>query len=183
MGQFSVKSAYKIIRIQQLSSSHSQSSNHLQSNYIWKSIWAVKVCNKIKTFIWRACRNILPTKLSLTQRKILCDVGCDFCEYGEELIDHVLLCSPYAKQVWNFIGLRNTLSQSLNLSFVDVVNQMVTRLKDPMITICFTTSWMIWSEHNEAYQGTSWLDLAFLAKTATAHAIEYLEANFASLRK
>ena len=34
MGQFSVKNAYKIIWNQQLSSSHGQSSNHLQSNRI-----------------------------------------------------------------------------------------------------------------------------------------------------
>ena len=30
------------------------------------TIWADKVCNKIKIFIWLACKNILPTKLNLT---------------------------------------------------------------------------------------------------------------------
>ena len=89
-----------MIQTQQVRSSHGQSSNHSQSNKIWKVIWVVKVCNKIKTFIWKACRDILPTKSNLTRRKILFDTGCEYCEDGVESIDHVLLRCTYFDKVW-----------------------------------------------------------------------------------
>ena len=38
MGEYLVKSAYKMIQTQQLRSSHGQSSNHSQSNKSWKVI-------------------------------------------------------------------------------------------------------------------------------------------------
>lgn len=57
---------------------------------------------KIKYFIWRSCRDILPTKLNLTRRKIMHDVGCECCEDGGESIDRVLLRSQHAKEVWSF---------------------------------------------------------------------------------
>ena len=41
--------------------------------------------------------------------------------------------------------------------------------------------WMIWNKQNEARLSTLKLDLASLAKKATAHALEYAEANFGSL--
>jgi hypothetical protein len=33
---------------------------------VWKAIWALQVPNSVKLFIWRACHNILPTRLHLT---------------------------------------------------------------------------------------------------------------------
>ena len=130
----------------------------------------------------RICKELGLRDNNLTWRKILCNVGCDYCEKGEELIDHVLLqYCLYVEEVWSFTGLRNTLPQCSNLSSVDLVDQMVTRLKDPEISIFFSTSWMIWLECNKAPQGTSQPDTTSLARTVAAHAIDYLEANFASL--
>ena len=66
------------------------------------------------------------------------DVGCECCKDGEESIDHVLLRCTYAKEMWSFTGLRNTLPQcsnESNLSFVDVANQMINRL-------CKDRSWL-----------------------------------------
>ena len=35
---------------------------------------------KIKNFLWRACRNVLPTKQALMRRKILEDLICERCK-------------------------------------------------------------------------------------------------------
>ena len=139
-GEYSVKSAYKMIQTQQLRSSHGQSSNYSQCNKIWKVIWAANVCNKIKTFIWRACRDILPTKANLAGRKILFDARCECCEAGVESTDHILLSCTYFDIVWNSTCLRGTMSHCTNLSFVDVADQIMQRKNDPKIAIFFTTS-------------------------------------------
>ena len=73
------------------------------------------------------------------------------------------------------------MSHYTNLSFVDVANQIMQRKNDPEIAIFFTTSRMIWNKRNEAHYGTPRPDPYFLARSAAAHAIEYLEANYRSL--
>ena len=73
------------------------------------------------------------------------------------------------------------MSHCTNLSFVDVADQIMQRKNDPEIAIFFTTSCMIWYKRNEAHYGTPCPDLSFLARSATAHAIEYLEAHYGSL--
>ena len=140
-----------------------------------------KVCNKIETFIWRACRDILPTKANLAGRKFLFDVGCECCEDGVESTDHILLSCTYYDMVWKSTCLRGTMSHCTNLSFVDVADQIMQRKNDPKIAIFFTTSWMIWNKRNEAYYDTPRPDPSFLARFAATHAIEYLEANYGSL--
>ena len=73
------------------------------------------------------------------------------------------------------------MSHSTNLSFVDVADQIMQRKNDPEIAIFFTTSCMIWNKRNEAHYDTPRSDPSFLARSAAAHAIEYLEVNYGSL--
>ena len=40
---------------------------------------------------------------------------------------------------------------------------------------------MIWNKQNEDYYGTPRPDPSFLARSAAAHALEYLVANYGSL--
>ena len=67
--------------------------------------------------------------------------------------------------------MREIMTHCANLSFVDVVDQIVQRKNDPKIAIFFTTSWMICSKQNEARYGTPRPDPPSLAKFAAAHAL------------
>ena len=60
-----------------------------------------------------------------------------------ETIDHVLLSCLYSDEVWRSTCLREIMTHCANLSFVDVVDQIVQRKNDPQIAIFFTTNWMI----------------------------------------
>ena len=109
------------------------------------------------------------------------DAGCECCEDGMESTDQILLSCTYSDMVWKSTCLRGIMSHYTNLSFVDVVDQIMQRKNDPKIAIFFTTNWMIWNKRNEAHYGTACPDPSFLARSAAAHAIEYLEANYGSL--
>ena len=50
---------------------------------IWKSIRSIQCPSKAKHFLWRASRNILPTKQCLMCRKIIMEDFCDFCGESE----------------------------------------------------------------------------------------------------
>ena len=98
-----------------------------------------------------------------------------------ESTNHILLSYTYSDMVWKSSCLWGTMSLSTNLSFVDVVDQVMQRKNDPEIAIFFTTSWIIWNKRNKAFYGTPRPDPSFLARSATAHAIEYLKANYGNL--
>ena len=55
------------------------------------------------------------------------------------------------------------------------------RKNDLEIVIFFTTSWMIWNKRNEARIGIPRPDPPFLAMSAAAHTLEYLEAIYGVL--
>jgi hypothetical protein len=48
------------------------STSSATSNF-WKILWNMKVPNSVKMFLWRACHNIIPTKVNLQKRGIVMD--------------------------------------------------------------------------------------------------------------
>lgn len=58
-GVYSVKMGYQLLCETELNALPS-SSNADEVKLFWKSIWRLKVPNKVKVFLWRACSNALP---------------------------------------------------------------------------------------------------------------------------
>ena len=73
-GKFTVKSAYKVaqkrLKEGKCRSDGGSSSNNTSMKAIWKLTWHLNCLNKIKNFFFRACKNILPTKLKLKEKGI-----------------------------------------------------------------------------------------------------------------
>lgn len=66
----------------------------------WSKIWRLKVVNKVKLFIWRACNNFIPCAANLVSRKIGHDSRCLRCGAPEESSIHALWYCKAAQQVW-----------------------------------------------------------------------------------
>ena len=60
----------------------------------------MKVPAKVKTFLWRACSNILPTRDNLFRRKIQIDQICELCRQMRETCAYMLWECPFAQNVW-----------------------------------------------------------------------------------
>ena len=56
---------------------------------------------KVRNFLWRACRNAIPTKKNLQRRCVVDDPLCPFCSQHEENVFHALWSCPELAQVWN----------------------------------------------------------------------------------
>lgn len=67
---FTVKSVYFLHKDLETKLSRESSSRNLHSD-VCKSIWRLKVANKVKMFIWRACSNAVPTFENLWRRKVI----------------------------------------------------------------------------------------------------------------
>ena len=88
-GRFMVRSAYGVAlqalkEGKQVGDSGDCSDSSKMTN-ILKSIWKLQCPSKIKHFMWRACKNILPTYHCLARRKVTLMDGCVFCGKNETL--------------------------------------------------------------------------------------------------
>ena len=82
-GLYSVRSAYRDIFNNQDAMLHHRIPGH------WNTIWKLKLPPKVKNFIWRICRNCLPTRMRLIATGVDCPNICVVCfekdEHGKHL--------------------------------------------------------------------------------------------------
>ena len=68
-----------------------ESSEQRANHRVWNRLWQLRVPSKIKVFGWRACLNILPSKVNLVRRQILKEDRCGLCQRCPESVIHALL--------------------------------------------------------------------------------------------
>lgn len=67
---------------------------------VWKSIWRLRVPGVVKTFLWKAISNYLPTRKTLYERKISNNPLCPICEKEVETVSHTLWSCGATSDVW-----------------------------------------------------------------------------------
>nr|XP_023903860.1 uncharacterized protein LOC112015657 [Quercus suber] len=103
-GHYMCRSGYRFLKEELELLAHPQAPP-ICDKKVWKVIWKMQVPPKIKNFIWRACRNVLPTKQALMRRKVVADPICERCKLDVEDAEHALWSCPELDVVWvNQIG-------------------------------------------------------------------------------
>ncbi|XP_037493252.1 uncharacterized protein LOC105630354 [Jatropha curcas] len=166
-GIYTVKTAYyeifNSLRHYQLPSNDS----------VWNRIWNLHVPPKIRDFMWRACRNILPTRCKLVERGIGVPSACLFCP-DNETSDHVLFACPRAREVWRISGF---ILPSGMLSFNQFFEQVYLNLgRDKAATIA-TIAWKIWASRNDMLWSNKWLPPALIVRLASDYLHSFVAAQ------
>lgn len=98
-GYFSVKSAYRLFK--SLSAVNvAESSDGVATKKFWNGLWKLKIPHKVKLFAWRACKEILPTKVNLLSKRVEVDGACSFCQHSLEDSAHALNFCPSIHDHW-----------------------------------------------------------------------------------
>ncbi|XP_030964645.1 uncharacterized protein LOC115985893 [Quercus lobata] len=178
-GKFTVKSAYRLALEERTDHGVQESSNATCMKKFWSFIWRLRVPNKIRSFTWRACRNILPTKANLFRRKITPDSICEVCGNFEETTSHVLWHCHRAKEVWKEVGLDTDKVMDKCPEFIDLVwyARNVKQWTEEDIGLMVMTAWGIWTNRNEVRHGKNRKPAAVLAKWTKSYLEDYLMAN------
>uniref|UniRef100_A0A7N2LQW7 Reverse transcriptase zinc-binding domain-containing protein n=1 Tax=Quercus lobata TaxID=97700 RepID=A0A7N2LQW7_QUELO len=96
---FTVKTAYRVaLRLK--SGALAEYSSAQEHGITWRKIWKLNVPPKVRTFLWRACSNCLPTRDSLNHRKIQVEATCELCRQEPETVAHSLWKCPFTRNVW-----------------------------------------------------------------------------------
>lgn len=67
----------------------------------------------IKIFIWRACRDILPTQAKPKLKNMVVEENCVFCHTGIEVLQHAFIACPTLQDSWKTFFLAVLEFQSL----------------------------------------------------------------------
>lgn len=66
----------------------------------WKRIWSLIVPNKLRFFIWKACRKVLVVRHNLERRRINVVNKCDLCEASDETEAHLFFACDFNHAFW-----------------------------------------------------------------------------------
>lgn len=148
------------------------SSSSTALHEFWNDVWSIKVPPKIKNFVWRVCRNILPTKTKLFDRKITSSYSCTWCLNEPETVDHVLWHCEFAQKVWNACPIAFPSLDVEGLSLMDFLATCLRELSSPEVEIVFATAWVLWSAHNEVVWDRKVVNVDDICSRAVGIALE-----------
>ena len=119
---------------------------------IWMMVWRLNCPNKIKQLLWKACKNILPTKLHLKAHGVSKDGRCDMCRL-EETSGHALWSCRMAEDVWCGTRLKLPYFQDPLRDFIDIVWEIKERCARVNWELFATTVWGLWNNINQVRHG------------------------------
>jgi len=117
----------------------------------WLKMWSLKIPKRVKVFLWRAVRGVLPTRMRLQDKGVPCTDCCPFCETNYENDWHVFIGREEVKTVWRTADLWDLIAEIVAdaASFADCFFSLLCRLtadesKDMAIIL-----WCIWRRRND----------------------------------
>jgi hypothetical protein len=175
-GDFTVRSAYHLgIEIQEQEGG--QCSHMTKGLEVWKTIWALEVPNPVKIFLWKACHDLLPTRVNLVHKRVVEDKFCPCCTIEEESIFHAIWSCIAARDVW---GTKNSCFQKCSCegpTFRKLFEYCMGRMSREELELMAVTSRKIWLCRNALiFEGTfSHPDVVY--NEATTSLLEYKKCN------
>ena len=115
-GHYTCKSSYMFLK-QESEMEASQQVPQIHDKQVWKKIWQLQLPPKVKNFLWRVCRNVLPTKQPLLKRKVTAGPICERCRSAVKESVHAIWSCPELGEVW---GVGEEWCFRSNVEFTDV---------------------------------------------------------------
>ena len=92
-GEYTVKSGYFFLKTEAKTSPSGSQSNAEKLKPLWKKIWKLPLPCKVRNFLWRACRNAIPTMKNLNRRCVVDSPVCSlYSQYDEDVLHSLWSC-------------------------------------------------------------------------------------------
>ncbi|KAJ9182183.1 hypothetical protein P3X46_006206 [Hevea brasiliensis] len=112
----------------------------------WLKLWKLLISPKLKNFIWRTCRDLLPSRLRLNQRDLQVDQTCVLCGQEEDSV-HALLKCPLAIDCWKLIGV--DYSRIVYAEFRSWFFSLFQQSNSKCIAKFCAMAWSLWGSRNQ----------------------------------
>nr|POF19212.1 putative ribonuclease h protein [Quercus suber] len=169
-GLYSVSSGYKLL-LENEGKEEASTSDLTATRRLWMGVWSLRVPNRVKTVLWRAGLDSLPSKANLKKRKIVSDDLCPGCSLGSESTMHALWSCSALTPVWatKFAWLMEKTSNCLSL--MDVI-QCCQENSDCLDLFAMIIS-QLWSRRNKLRVGDHVAPLAKINALAADSLLEF----------
>jgi hypothetical protein len=164
-GVFSVKSAYHMAK-SKTEECNGSSSNQNLSTQLWKRVWHVKGPPVVRVFLWKACSNILPTKLNLHKRGIVEDSLCPICKQEGESVEYILWTCESARDVWAKCGSKLQKCTTMEVNFASLFTELTDRLDIDEMQMVGVVARLIWLRRNSVVYGGDFTSPKHILETA-----------------
>ncbi|CAM8943685.1 unnamed protein product [Rhodiola kirilowii] len=154
-GEFSVRSAYEVIKLKASNSGNSvgEQSDKSRIHHFWKRVWACRIPNKIKMFCWRFFHDSLPDAKNLYRRGVSLDLQCRVCGFRNESALHVVRDCWWAQALFQEVGLR----LPLNLRTIDIPADWIWHSSyfcdEEDFRSLLVVLWLCWKNRNRIWHG------------------------------
>lgn len=143
-GKYNCKSGYRFLKSEAEVSRAVEAQT--EDRNFWRRIWDLGVHNKIKNFVWRACREAIPTKENLKRRHITENGRCERCLLEEETTLHALWSCSKIRSAWassEWFGCQNVSP----LNFKELLSWILKNHGNPELFVMVT--WGLWHQRNQ----------------------------------
>ncbi|KAL6546504.1 hypothetical protein OROMI_022225 [Orobanche minor] len=104
-GLYSVKSGYELA-LNTKENHEASSSSREKEKELWRWIWSIDLPEKIRIFLWKCAKRILPVKANIATRGVMVERCCERCEREDETVEHALRDCPWSNFFWRASPLR-----------------------------------------------------------------------------
>lgn len=150
-GRFTVKTGYAVacnmVKLELRASSSEALMGSCRS--WWNKIWQVRVPPKIRAFMWRLAKGILPTRVALKSKFSIPETDCVFCNVCAESDGHIFVQCEALDWFWRSTLFGSSPCKLPCFSIQCWVSEVLNSLDDKHIEMLFICCWVIWTERNK----------------------------------
>lgn len=159
-----------------------ESSNREQLKKVWNSVWYLPVQGKIKTFIWKALRNIMAVKEVLFKLNLTTDPLCPVCNLKEESIIHLVARCNFAQMVWHISPFRLDMRSISGDSLMEWWECLLERWKGREESMEFWAAvgnivWGLWKNWNDMVFNETSSRPDTVCQIVARNAADFIKAN------
>ena len=154
LGVFNISNDYKLFASGD-AERQAESSNRDAQKQFWKGVWRLRVLNKIKHFIWRACNDALPMMSNIFWRQITSSNKCELCQLYPKDPLHAIWSCREVETTWSLFQCFHHTSSPQPLSFSDLLSRFLQVQEDYRNEVFTIAAWLLWNWRNAIHFGRS----------------------------
>ncbi|CAL1407329.1 unnamed protein product [Linum trigynum] len=144
LGQYTVKKGYK----QWLADFLIQNGVHSKGKAeTWKKLWRLEVPPKVRQFMWRLAREILPTWVLVSHRNPRRGECCPFCDQRETQ-KHIFLECQWASRIWRRTDVARVFELMGDGTFYEWMETAMDQRTANEVEEWCVLLWYLWKESN-----------------------------------
>jgi hypothetical protein len=175
-GDVTVKTAYHMA-IENMEDSKGNSSTSDINKQFWRKLWSIKVPLVARVFLWKACSNILHTKLNLHKKGVVEDPLCPICKMEGETMEHILWNCESAKDVWSAYNSKIQKFPTMEMPFASIIAILAEKLDDEELQMVTVVARLIWLRRNNVVFGGAFMSPVHILETTVSQLENFNKAK------